>query len=298
MAENSTTSSSGPRVWLITGTSTGIGRALVQLALEKGEIVLATARSPAPLEDLTEKYSSTRLLVLPLDITQPDQVRAVFSRGMEAFGRIDVVVNNAGCTALGEVELMDEARGRDVLETNFWGTLRVTREAVRFFREENPPGLGGRLLQMSSFLGLTGSSGSGAGFYVASKFALEGITETLASELDPKWNIKITLLEPGWIRSAAASKTVWSPEEPHPAYAANPALPTTAFRSLDLDTSNLIPWKDTRRSVEELYKVASLPDPPLHFLLGKDAIVATRAKIADLSGSIDKYETWSEGLEE
>ena len=155
---------------LVTGTSTGIGRALAEIALERGEIVIATARSPASLQDLTQKYPSTRLLVLPLDITEPEQVRAVFSRGKEVFGRIDVVVNNAGRTALGEVELMDEAAGRDVLETNFWGTLRVTREAVRFFRDENPVGLGGKLLQMSSFIGLTGSGASGAGFYVASKF--------------------------------------------------------------------------------------------------------------------------------
>ena len=106
-------------------------------------------------------------------------------------------------------------------------------------------------------------------------------------------------MEPGWIRSAAASKTVWSPEEPHPAYAANPSLPTTAFRTLkDLDGSKLIPWKDTRKSSEDLYNVALLPDPPLHFVLGKDAIGATRAKVSDLLGSIDKYEAWSDGLDE
>ncbi len=105
-----------------------------------------------------------------MDITQPEQIKAAFSRTKAAFGRIDILVNNAGMTSLGEVELMDEAKGREILETNFWGTLNVTKEAVRFFRDENPSGLGGRLLQMSSFLGLTGAGCSAAGYYVASKF--------------------------------------------------------------------------------------------------------------------------------
>ncbi|TFK83920.1 NAD-P-binding protein [Polyporus arcularius HHB13444] len=287
-----------PRVWFITGCSTGLGRSLVELALENGEIVVASARNPTSLDDLVAKYPSTRLLALKLDITQPEQIKAAFSRTKAAFGRIDILVNNAGMTSLGEVELMDEAKGREILETNFWGTLNVTKEAVRFFRDENPSGLGGRLLQMSSFLGLTGAGCSAAGYYVASKFALEGITETLSTELDPKWNIKITLLEPGWIRSALPSKVTWSPTDPHPAYAANPSLPTTALRTQDLVNATFIPWKNTRRCVEVIYKVAALQDPPLHFVLGKDAIGATRAKIADLSGSMDKYEAWSEGLEE
>ncbi|RDX48767.1 NAD-P-binding protein [Lentinus brumalis] len=260
-----------PRVWFITGASTGLGRALAELILEKDEVVVATVRSPAVLEDLSPH---------------------AFSRAKAAFGRIDVVVNNAGVAELGEVELVDEAKARAVLETNFWGALNVTKEAIRFFRDDNPPGAGGRLLQMSSYLGITGLAG--AGFYVSSKFALEGITETLAQEIDPKWNIKITLLEPGWIRSAMASRVTWPPE--HPAYAGNASLPTNALRHGRF--GDFVTWKDTRRSVEVFYKAASIPDPPLHLLVGKDAVDAARKKIASLTESVVKYEAWSEGLEE
>lgn len=197
----------------VTGTSTGLGRAFTEFLLDQGEIVIATARRPSTLDELVQKYSPDRLLVLKLDITNPEEVSTAFVQAKQAFGRIDVVVNNAGTSiALGEVESQDEEVGRTVIETNFWGTLRVTKEAIKFFRESNPPGVGGRLLQISSYFGVVG--GPGPGYYVASKFgecvkmltstcseqhvhedtlipALEGITESLAAELDPAWNIKV-----------------------------------------------------------------------------------------------------------
>ncbi|RPD56680.1 NAD-P-binding protein [Lentinus tigrinus ALCF2SS1-7] len=281
-----------PRVWLITGASTGLGRALTELILEKDEVAIATVRSPPVLDDLVQKYPSTRLLVLQLDVNKEEQIIDAFSRAKAAFGRVDIVVNNAGMGEIGEVETTDEGKGRALLETNFWGALHVTKEAIRFFRDENPVGAGGRLLQMSSYLGVVGLPGTG--FYAAAKFALEGMTETLAAEIDPKWNIKVTSLVPGWIRSAMAPRLTWPPE--HPAYAANPSLPTTALRNGSLD--DVVTWKDTRRSAEVFYKAASLSDPPLHLLVGKDAIEATRRKIASLAEEVDKYEVWSEGLEE
>ena len=152
----------------VTGTSSGIGRALTEVLLEKGEMVAATARQPAMLDDLAQKYSADRLLVFALDITKSEEIVAAFARCKDVFGRIDVVVNNAGYGALGEVEGQEESTGRELMETNFWGNLRVTKEAVKFFRESNPPGVGGRLLQMSSFLGILGAPG--VGFYAASKF--------------------------------------------------------------------------------------------------------------------------------
>ncbi|RDX48781.1 NAD-P-binding protein [Lentinus brumalis] len=276
----------------VTGTSTGIGRALTELVLEKGERVVATARTPSALDDLAKVYPPTRLLLLRLDVTQPEQIVEAFARAKAAFGRIDVVVNNAGWGDLGEIEAMDEERGRGLLETNFWGALHVSKEAIRFFRDENGPGVGGRLLQMSSYLGLAGFPA--AGYYVASKFALEGVTESLAAEIDPAWNIKITLLEPGWIRSAITSNIVWPPA--HPAYIVNAGLPTSIMRNGTLD--DLVTWKSARRSAELFYKTTSLPEPPLHLVVGKDAIEATRKKIASLSELVDTYENWSEGLEE
>ncbi|KAI0747545.1 NAD(P)-binding protein [Fomes fomentarius] len=283
--------SSTPRVWFITGTSTGLGRAFTEFLLDKGEIVIATARRPSTLDELVQKYSPDRLIVLKLDITNSEEVSTAFVQSKQAFGRIDVVVNNAGTSiALGEVESQDEEVGRTVIETNFWGTLRVTKEAIKFFRESNPPGVGGRLLQISSYFGVVG--GPGPGYYVASKFALEGITESLAAELDPAWNIKITLIEPGWIPSAAMEKTKWC--QPHPAYS-NPDLPCNRMRAAGYAG---IAWKNPRRSVELFYRVASLPKPPLHLVVGKDAIDLIENKLNGFLKEVQDYEAWSEGLEE
>ncbi|KAM5538956.1 hypothetical protein V8D89_007377 [Ganoderma adspersum] len=255
-----------PRVWFITGTSTGIGRAVAEVALEKGEIVMATARRPNSLDDLAQRYPKDRLLILQLDITEQHQVVAAFAEAARTFGRIDVVLNNAAFGHVGEFEATEETEARAVFETNFWGAVHVTKEAVKHFRETNPPGVGGRLLQVSSYGGLVGPlAGS---FYGASKF--------------------------GWIRTEWAPRATWAPE--HPAYS-NPNLYTTYVRSVGWDTA-VTTWKDAKRSAEAFYKVACIPNPPLHFVVGKDAIEGTRKKITALVADIDTYEGLSEGLEE
>ncbi len=119
------------------------------------------------LDDLVAQYSAGRVLVVKTDVTQPQDVSEAFARAKDAFGRIDVVFNNAGYTHLGEVESVQDADARALFDTNFWGAVSVTREAVKFFRESNPLGAGGRLLQMSSMYGIAGILCSA--FYVASK---------------------------------------------------------------------------------------------------------------------------------
>ncbi|KAI0671258.1 NAD(P)-binding protein [Trametes maxima] len=280
---------SQPRVWFITGTSTGLGRALTELALEKGDNVVATLRKPSALAPLTATYPPSRLLPLALDVTRPEEVSAAFAHAARAFGRVDVVVNNAGYGDLGEVESMPDADARAIFETNFWGAVAVTREALRVFREVNPAGEGGRLLQMSSMFGHVGNPA--AGFYVASKFALEGITATLVKELDPKWNIKVTLIEPGWFRTSVVTTATWTPQ--HPAYT-DPTLPTNQLRAA---WGAFVPAGDARKAVEVFYRVAGLPEPPLHFPVGKDALAEIRGKVQDLGETMDKYGGWSEGLE-
>ena len=153
---------------VVTGASTGFGRALAELVLREGEIAIATARRPESLSALAAQNPSDRLLVLKLDVTQPDEITAAFTQAKVAFGRIDVVVNNAAVAVMGEVEAQahDEGPVRGVFETNFWGASRVTSKAVRFFREVNEP-VGGRLLQISSITGLIG--GPGLAYYAASK---------------------------------------------------------------------------------------------------------------------------------
>ena len=124
-------------------------------------------RKPSVLADLAEKYPS-RILALPLDITKPAQIDEAFAKAKDAFGRIDVVVNNAAVFFIGEVESTPDQEARALFETNFWGTLSVTRAAMNFFRQCNPPDVGGRLLQVSSQGGFAGYIASG--LYGASKF--------------------------------------------------------------------------------------------------------------------------------
>ena len=189
---------------------------MVEVALDKGDIVVATARKPASLDDLVQQHSEKdRLLVLPLDVTQPENVIDAFAEATRTFGHIDIVLNNAGFGHPGELEGMEESKARAILETNFWGAISVTKEAVRCFRETNPPGAGGRLIQMSSYSGLVGlpqecpsiAHRSSVLLFLFAQLqlchsitpflrlyaALEGASEALAAEIDPAWNIKVSL---------------------------------------------------------------------------------------------------------
>ena len=185
--------------------------------LENGGIAIATSRRPESFADLKAKYPADRLLALRLDITKPQDIVNAFAAAKEKFGRIDVVVNNAGSGVIAEVEAAVDKDVRAMFETNFWGMANVSREAVKFFREVNPAGVGGRLLQMSGRGGLNGAAATA--YYSASKFgmsgachwmhayplcrklilgcstsiALEGFSESLADEIDPAWNIKVSI---------------------------------------------------------------------------------------------------------
>lgn len=141
---------------------------MTELALEKGDFVVATLRKPEVLAELTAKYDSTRLLVIKLDVKDPDQITTAFEKAQETFGRIDVVFNNAAYATVSEVE---SAHGhddlvRDMFEVNFWGALHVTQAAIKCFRDVNRPA-GGRLLQVSSMAGIEGIPA--VAFYVATK---------------------------------------------------------------------------------------------------------------------------------
>ncbi|KAG1734584.1 NAD(P)-binding protein [Suillus lakei] len=158
---------STPRVWLITGSSTGFGRAMVEEVLLNGEIAVATLRKPSVLDDLAAKYPRTQLLVLPLDVTNEAQVKSAFMQAKDAFGHVDVVYNNAGQVLYQELEGVPMDRARALMDVNFWGAVTVSFEAVRFFREVNMKGAGGMLVQVSSMVGTVASPL--VGFYNCSK---------------------------------------------------------------------------------------------------------------------------------
>ncbi|KAG1814037.1 uncharacterized protein BJ212DRAFT_1274959 [Suillus subaureus] len=181
---------STPRVWLITGSSSGFGRAMTEEVLRNGEIAVATLRKPSALDDLVAKYPRTQLLVLPLDVTNEAQVKYVFAQVKNAFGHIDVVYNNAGQVIYQELEGTPLDRARALMDVNFWGAVTVSFEAVRFFREENPKGYGGMLVQVSSLAATAGVPL--LEFYNNTKAALDSFTEVLAQEVLPAWNIRVS----------------------------------------------------------------------------------------------------------
>ncbi|OBZ77727.1 hypothetical protein A0H81_02421 [Grifola frondosa] len=280
---------STPKVWLITGASSGFGRAMTELVLKKGDIVIATLRRPEVLADLSSQYSADRLLRIKLDVSKEQDIVNAFMKVKGTFGRLDIVFSNAGFSVLSEAEDAPEDAVRSMFEVNFWGAARVQREAVKFLRTVNPPGVGGRILQNSSMLGISGIPVYS--YYCASKFAIEGFTESLAQEVDPVWNIKITLVEPGGFQTDAHANRVATPI--HPAYSSptSPAAQTRKFIG-----GNPLPG-DPKKAAEVLYKLAAFPDPPFHFPVGKDFIRASRKKVANYLADVDKFESWSEGIE-
>ncbi|KAI0757644.1 hypothetical protein C8Q80DRAFT_1283236 [Daedaleopsis nitida] len=238
-----------PKIWLITGASTGLCRNLTEIILEKGDIAVATARRPDTLSDLSSKYPSDRLLVLKLDVTVPQDIPRTFAAIKEKFGRLDVVFNNAGTTLVNNVD------------------AHLAQEAVNFMQEVNPSGVGGRInLQHSSVAGIEGAS------------TLDGLSEAFAVELDPAWNIKISIVSSGPFDTRIFTKGHWPPS--HPAYDA----PTARLAGLKRFYGSFVPTGDPRKGMEAVYKLASLEDPPLHFPLTKTSSEGYKAKAAPRGG--------------
>ncbi|QEC46354.1 SDR family NAD(P)-dependent oxidoreductase [Baekduia soli] len=177
------------KTWFITGTSRGFGREWAAAALQRGDRVAASARDTGGLDDLVARHGDA-LLALALDVTDRDAAFAAVARAHEHFGRLDVVVNNAGYGQLGMVEELSEQEARDQIETNLFGALWVTQAALPFLREQGS----GHILQVSSIGGI--SALPGIGMYHASKWALEGLSQALAQEV-AGFGIHVTLIEPG-----------------------------------------------------------------------------------------------------
>ncbi|RZS91510.1 NADP-dependent 3-hydroxy acid dehydrogenase YdfG [Motilibacter rhizosphaerae] len=177
------------KTWFITGTSRGFGREWAEAALQRGDRVAATARDASSLKDLEEQYGDA-VLARALDVTDPTAVRTVVDEAARHFGRLDVVVNNAGYGQFGMLEELSEDELRAQIETNVFGALWVTQAALPHLREQR----GGHILQVSSIGGISAFPGLGA--YHASKWALEGFSQALAQEV-ADFGIKVTLIEPG-----------------------------------------------------------------------------------------------------
>ncbi|EGO20164.1 hypothetical protein SERLADRAFT_336249, partial [Serpula lacrymans var. lacrymans S7.9] len=272
----------------VTGASSGFGRAVTELVLKKGEIVVATLRKPDVLSDLRIKYGQDKLLVVAVDVTKHGDIDAAFERAKETFGRINVVFNNAGHLHLSEMEGTPDDVAHAVFDVNFWGAVHVTRGAIKFFREVNKPGVGGILLQASSITAVIPFSG--ASFYSASKFALDGFSEGLAGELLPAWNIKICMINLGKFHTNVLSNSVTLPR--HPAY----SDPSSAVSIFLKHTINAVYPGDVHKGASAIHRLVESGRIPLRLPLGQDSIQDYKQKIEILTESVAEYESWSDDL--
>lgn len=252
--------------WFITGSSSGLGRELTRHVLEGGHRVAATVRKPDALADL-EAVHGDRLRVLRLDVTDTAAVRTAVDDAFRDFGPIDVVVNNAGYGLLGAAEdLSDEQINRQVA-TNLVAPIQVARAAVPRLREQG----GGRLVQISSAGGQ--AAFPGISVYHATKWGLEGFSESLAAELAP-FGIHVTIVEPGTIRTAFGGNLDLAPISP-----AYEGTPVRAVRDLSTDPTSAI--GDPARMAARVAEAALRDNPPLRLVLGSDAYGVIHTSLTD-----------------
>lgn len=266
------------RVWLITGTSTGFGRALAEAALVHGDRVVATARDAVTIGDLHERAPG-RALALPLDVTDPAAVRAVVDAAVAAFGRIDVLVNNAGYGSRGALEELSDRQVRDQFETNVFGALDVTRAVLPVMRAQRR----GHVVQISSVGGVVAALGGAA--YAGTKFALEGLSEGLAAEV-AHLGIRVTLVEPGPFRTDFAGRSAR-----HGAPIADYAPVLDGARAQFRAMHGTQPG-DPARAAEAIITLVGMPDPPLRLPLGAPAFDRIRARLTERLTDLDDVEAW------
>ncbi len=246
------------KVWFITGSSRGFGRELVRAALEAGDSVAATARRPEQLDDLTGEYGE-RIAALPLDVTDPDGVRTAIAATKERFGRIDVVVNNAGYANVAPIETGDEADFRTQFETNFWGVYHVSRAAIPVLRAQG----GGLIIQFSSMGGRVGGS-AGIASYQAAKFAIDGFSRVLQAETAP-FGMKVLVVEPSGFATDWAGSSMEVGEVP--AHYADTVGAMSTVRKSPAVTAG-----DPARAAEILVRLSRRDEVPYHLPLGVNAV--------------------------
>jgi NAD(P)-dependent dehydrogenase (short-subunit alcohol dehydrogenase family) len=264
------------KTWFITGTSRGFGREWTIAALDRGDQVAATARDVASLDDLAAKYGDA-ILPIKLDVTDREAAFAAVRQAHERFGRLDVVVNNAGYGHFGMVEEVTEAEIRAQLETNVLGALWVTQAALPYLRGQGS----GHILQVSSIGGVSAFRNTGA--YHASKWALEGFSQSLAQEV-AEFGIKVTLIEPAgystdWSGSSAVHST------PLPAY--DNAREEAARSRAQRFTASGNPVA-TR---EAILRIVDSDDPPLRLFLGDSPL---RIAVADYGSRLATWAQWQQ----
>jgi NAD(P)-dependent dehydrogenase (short-subunit alcohol dehydrogenase family) len=263
------------KIWFITGSSRGLGRSLTEAVLATGDKVAATARNPQTLNELVEKYPG-QIFPIALDVTDYDNVYRAVADTVAHFGRIDVLVNNAGFGITGATEAFTDEQMRSQLETNLYAPIEVTRAVLPYMRKQRS----GRIMQISSIGGRVG--GAGLTMYQAAKFGLGGFTEALSKEVLPL-GIYVTSVEPGGFR------TDWA--GPSMSYARKIEGYETTVDGMAsfLRDGDFVPMGDPAKAAKVMIDLAVHPEPPVHLVLGSEAAGILKQADAKRKAEFEKW---------
>ncbi|SFK96806.1 NADP-dependent 3-hydroxy acid dehydrogenase YdfG [Paenibacillus sp. 1_12] len=265
------------KVWLITGSSRGLGRSIAEAVLAHGDQLIATARRTEQLADLVERYGD-QVRAVTLDVTSPEQAEAAIQAAIDAFGRLDVLVNNAGYGNMSSIEETSLEDFHAQIDTNLWGVINVTKAALPVLRKQKS----GHIVQISSIGGRGGSPGLGA--YQAAKWAVEGFSEVLYKEVTPL-GIKVTLIEPGGFR------TDWAGSSMSHVEAGEDYLDTVGKLQEYIRVKTGTEQGDPAKGAQAIITIVNEENPPLRLLLGSDAVYL--AKMID-QGKLAETERWEQ----
>lgn len=270
------------KIWFITGISSGLGKALAQAAMQEGHFVIGTFRNDQQVAEFNSENNS-KGFALKLDVTDRKQLEGAVQEVIDRFGRVDVLVNNAGFGFAGAVEEASDEEIRSVFETNFFGTIALTQALLPLFRKQRY----GYIIQISSQSGF--KAVAGFGIYNASKFALEGASEALAAEIAPL-GIKLTLVEPGPFRTNFASSSFGRAARQIDDYETT----SGAFRNRMEQISGKQEG-DPDKAAAAILQLTTLENPPLRLPLGKLAVSTIQAKLDSVQNDLNNWRTIAEG---
>lgn len=271
--------------WFITGAGSGIGAATARAALKAGDRVVATGRNLDKLRNALSDVASANIVFVPLDVTDEEQAKAAVEEGVKAFGRIDVLVNNAGYSLLGNFEELSTAKIEGHIATNFYGVMYVMRAALPVMRKQRS----GRIINISSLAGIVGFKHCGA--YSAAKFAVEGMSQAVAQEVEP-FGIKVVVVAPGFFRTNFLD-------------AQNAKYAGSSLEDYAAESSAEDIWSgyngaqqgDPAKLGDALVQIARMENPPKHFVAGSDAFAVAGPALESRLDELRAYENLSKSTD-
>lgn len=270
------------KTWLITGISSGLGKALAEAVINHGDFVIGTFRKKEQVDEFNQKNNG-KAFAIQLDITNKEQIKNAVSEINKNIGRLDVLVNNAGFGFAGAIEEASEKEIREVFEANFFGTMNLTTALLPIFRKQKS----GHIFQISSHSGFT--SFPGFGIYSASKFALEGASEAMAKEIAPL-GIKTTIVEPGPFRTGFAGSSFREAENHISDYDGTAGAFRNKIKSVDGKQEG-----NPAKAAQAIIKVHESEAPPLRLVLGKIATITVAAKLESVRNDLEAWREVAEG---